>query len=513
MTISLTHAKVSTKTDVTDTDLVRPSDWNAEHVFTGTLDVANGGTGTSTTMTLGSVLFSGASGVYSQDNANFFLDNTNNRLGIGTTSPRQTLEVNGIIQAYNGDTLTDPGTALGNGARFSLNSSSSNPFAIGIGAIDGSQYPMWFQTGSNGGGFEWYIHTTEKMRIDKTGNLGVGTATPVNKLDVEGAVAIGATYSGTSTAPTNGCIIEGQLGVGTASPTASFSIHAAAGVFAGPATTHDSFINVFFQNNDNGKFGSYNGHQYFVNGWGSGQGWIWYAETSATEEVWRRKFGHRHDHPGKPTNGMIVEGNVGIGTASPASACNAVVASGSAASIGCFERTSNMYFSIHGNNAWATLVSDKSIRLFAGVSSRSGVDGVGIYIDNGDYIAKGNTGIGTTTPATLLELEKDATLTGNVTDSYTGAITLDPGYTVTNGGSYTVTRHNYIDVNNPSETETSGTITITDAAIMRFDAAAGTHKAVDGSSTKITVTAVDGWLKYNINGTIYYSPLYTSKTA
>jgi hypothetical protein len=53
----------------------------------GTLPVANGGTGTGTAFTSGSVVFAGASGVYSQDNAQFFWDDTNNRLGIGTASP------------------------------------------------------------------------------------------------------------------------------------------------------------------------------------------------------------------------------------------------------------------------------------------------------------------------------------------------------------------------------------------------------------------------------------------
>lgn len=53
----------------------------------GTLDVDNGGTGTTTTFTTGSVVFAGASGIYTQDNANFFWDDTNNRLGIGTSSP------------------------------------------------------------------------------------------------------------------------------------------------------------------------------------------------------------------------------------------------------------------------------------------------------------------------------------------------------------------------------------------------------------------------------------------
>jgi hypothetical protein len=69
---------------------------------TGTLPVGNGGTGTATQFTLGSVVFAGASGVYTQDNSNFFWDNTNNRLGLATTSPTTTLDVNGAATIRNG---------------------------------------------------------------------------------------------------------------------------------------------------------------------------------------------------------------------------------------------------------------------------------------------------------------------------------------------------------------------------------------------------------------------------
>lgn len=60
---------------------------------TGTLPVANGGTGTATQFTAGSVVFAGTSGVYSQDNANLFWDDTNNRLGIGASDPGYRLDV------------------------------------------------------------------------------------------------------------------------------------------------------------------------------------------------------------------------------------------------------------------------------------------------------------------------------------------------------------------------------------------------------------------------------------
>lgn len=59
---------------------------------TGTLPVTRGGTGAST-FTAGSVVFAGASGVYSQKNTNFFWDDSNNRLGVGTSAPAVTLSL------------------------------------------------------------------------------------------------------------------------------------------------------------------------------------------------------------------------------------------------------------------------------------------------------------------------------------------------------------------------------------------------------------------------------------
>jgi len=48
MAITVKHLKVSAIPDDVDTSLVRPSDWNADHTLTGTVPVANGGTGAST---------------------------------------------------------------------------------------------------------------------------------------------------------------------------------------------------------------------------------------------------------------------------------------------------------------------------------------------------------------------------------------------------------------------------------------------------------------------------------
>lgn len=52
-------------------------------------------------------------------------------------------------------------------------------------------------------------------------NIGIytGSNTPVNPLDVSGGVAIGSSYAGSATAPSNGLVVEGNVGIGTASPT------------------------------------------------------------------------------------------------------------------------------------------------------------------------------------------------------------------------------------------------------------------------------------------------------
>jgi hypothetical protein len=48
MAITVKHSKVSLIPDGDDASVVRPSDWNDDHVLTGTIPVANGGTGAST---------------------------------------------------------------------------------------------------------------------------------------------------------------------------------------------------------------------------------------------------------------------------------------------------------------------------------------------------------------------------------------------------------------------------------------------------------------------------------
>ncbi len=65
----------------------------------GTLGVANGGTGSGTVLTQGSIVFAGASGVHTQDNANLFWDGTKHFLGIGTATPAARIHAGGSFSA------------------------------------------------------------------------------------------------------------------------------------------------------------------------------------------------------------------------------------------------------------------------------------------------------------------------------------------------------------------------------------------------------------------------------
>ncbi len=70
-------------TDVTTNNLTV----NGALTLASPLDVAQGGTGTNTAFTQGSLVFAGPSGVYSENNSGLFWDDTNQYFGIGTSTP------------------------------------------------------------------------------------------------------------------------------------------------------------------------------------------------------------------------------------------------------------------------------------------------------------------------------------------------------------------------------------------------------------------------------------------
>jgi hypothetical protein len=52
---------------------------------------------------------------------------------------------------------------------------------------------------------------TERVRITSSGNVGIGTTSPVNTLGVNGAAVIGSSFAGSNTAPPEGLLVEGKI--------------------------------------------------------------------------------------------------------------------------------------------------------------------------------------------------------------------------------------------------------------------------------------------------------------
>ena len=164
------------------------------------LAVALGGTGTTTAFTTGSIVFAGASGVYTQDNSNFFWDDTTNRLGIGTASPSSPLDIFGTSNALRlSYDISNYGTVSSNSAG-SLVLSSSNTteaqFILGGGAstdssiaFDGASQDYYagldHTTGSYMIGSGFVVGTSPYVTITSTGNVGIGDTTPDAKFDFD----------------------------------------------------------------------------------------------------------------------------------------------------------------------------------------------------------------------------------------------------------------------------------------------------------------------------------------
>jgi len=121
-----------------------------------------------TALTTGSVGFIGASGALLQDNANFFWDDTNNRLGLGTNAPTTALDVfgSGIIGRINGTST--------NNSYLGFASNGTNKWSAGNVQSD-HRFRIFSEANS-----------AELITILQTGEFGIGIANPTTKFHIDG---------------------------------------------------------------------------------------------------------------------------------------------------------------------------------------------------------------------------------------------------------------------------------------------------------------------------------------
>ena len=133
-------------------------------------------------LTAGSVIFVGADGKFTEDNANWFWDNTNNRLGIGTTSPGSNLEVN---SAGNTEILVHSTPADGNPTLAIQNDARKWVFKV-AGTVSDSLIIRDVSAGA------------DRVTIDTNGDFGIGTTAPGAPLDVYGESYFGGVAAGSA---------------------------------------------------------------------------------------------------------------------------------------------------------------------------------------------------------------------------------------------------------------------------------------------------------------------------
>jgi hypothetical protein len=378
------------------------------------------------------------------DNSVAMLVRGDGNVGIGTSSPSHKLHVVGNSAISNNNSLFVLDTAGNNG--FQITNTSSNVALIYQQNNNILKYRAGFSSNSNNAHVFTVGADTEVVRFTNSGNVGIGTTSPLYKLDVNGDIKIGTyLYLGSEG---SGSVLgdistgnylrflvsngermrinaSGSVGIGTSSPQARLQLSSSTsdGLIVSTSANVEPFIALWRNSGSNGV-GVLRlidgGNIYFDNGA--------IGAAQSTKMV------------------LTAAGNVGIGTTTPAAPVDAF-----GVRIGRnFSITDRATVRLDSNTSaypadilfGHTSAANQSAwdGVYWSLSSRAANDSNNFYIyrgggnpgGSGESVVmalqpNGNVGVGTTTPAEKLDVNGSINATGykvNGVAGYTGMVTI-----------------------------------------------------------------------------------------